>query len=261
MASENRFWTYNFVLAISLSRIGIGLFQSISGPTLPVLAKNVGQDPKTVSWIFTGQAIGFVIGSILAPITSQKFDGMLQLAVSLAVCGVSLGVMPFIVDFWLLIIIIAIGGIIVGFNDAIIQQILLRVWGEEDSASILQLHHFTYSIGAFIAPLLVSPFYGAEEDVDELCNRVDENDDNSGNGDSGSDIWIPYLICFGYIIAVVLYMVVLYFKNIISRLNTSHSTTIDTRNWVFVHPLCLINSPMFKSVKINHVSDILLMFN
>lgn len=48
MASENRFWTYNFVLAISLSRIGIGLFQSISGPTLPVLAKNVGQDPKTV---------------------------------------------------------------------------------------------------------------------------------------------------------------------------------------------------------------------
>lgn len=129
---------------------------------------------------------------------------MLQLAVSLAVCGVSLGVMPFIVDFWLLIIIIAIGGIIVGFNDAIIQQILLRVWGEEDSASILQLHHFTYSIGAFIAPLLVSPFYGAEEDVDELCNRVDENDDNSelvvykfitvtSFVFSSSTIWPPYL--------------------------------------------------------------------
>ena len=104
---------------------------------------------------------------------------MLQLAVSLAICGVAIGVQPIIVDFWLLIIIITIGGIIIGFNDAMIQQILLRVWGEDDSASILQLHHFTYSIGAFLAPLLVSPFYGPDEDVDKLCNRVDNDDDNS----------------------------------------------------------------------------------
>ena len=47
---------------------------------------------------------------------------MLQLAVSLAICGVSIGVQPFITDFWLLIIIITIGGVIVGFNDAIIQE-------------------------------------------------------------------------------------------------------------------------------------------
>ena len=158
---------------------------------------------------------------------------MLQLAISLAICGVSIGVQPFIVDFWLLILIIAIGGIIIGFNDAIIQQILLRVWGEEESASILQLHHFTYSIGAFLAPLLVSPFYGTDVDIDELCNRASE-DNNSGDNDSSSDIWIPYLICCGFIIAVVLYMVVLYCKNIMSRLNTSHSTTIDTRNGVLL---------------------------
>ena len=132
---------------------------------------------------------------------------MLQLAVSLAICGISIGVQPFIVDFWLLIIIITIGGVIVGFNDAIIQQILLRVWGEEDSASILQLHHFTYSIGAFLArdwlsfaensfflefseigkipfqaPLLVSPFYGSDEDADELCGNKDPDDDNRCEG-------------------------------------------------------------------------------
>ena len=46
---------------------------------------------------------------------------------------------------------------------------------------------------------------------------------------SGSDIWIPYIICCGYIMAVVIYMFILYMKNIISRLNTSHSETIDTR--------------------------------
>ena len=52
------------------------------------------------------------------------------------------------------------------------QQILLRVWGEQDSASILQLHHFTYSIGAFLAPLLVSGFYNTDENTqDELCGR------------------------------------------------------------------------------------------
>ena len=53
-----------------------------------------------------------------------------------------------------------------------------KVWGESESASILQLHHFTYSIGAFLAPLIVAPFYGTDEDdVDSICNFDQDSDD------------------------------------------------------------------------------------
>ena len=41
--------------------------------------------------------------------------------------------------------------------------------------------------------------------------------------------------------AVVIYMFILYMKNIISRLNTSHSETIDTRIGMWGLALCLIN--------------------
>lgn len=40
----------------------------------------------------------------------------------------------------------------------------------------------------------------------------------------------PYLICAGFIGAVTLYMFFLYFKDVISKISTSHEDTIDNRN-------------------------------
>ena len=41
----------------------MGIFNSITGPTLPVLAQHVCKSPTTVSWIFSGRSVGFLIGS------------------------------------------------------------------------------------------------------------------------------------------------------------------------------------------------------
>ena len=79
---------------------------------------------------------------------------MLMLSLSVLFCAVGLALMPILTDLWLLIIIVTITGIIAGYIDAAIQCIMLKVWGSKKSASILQLHHFTFSIGAFLAPLL-----------------------------------------------------------------------------------------------------------
>lgn len=56
---------------------------------------------------------------------------------------------------------------------------MLKVWGPTKSASILQLHHFTFSVGAFLAPLLVSPFYVQNEDED-VCSTDEEDILNCG---------------------------------------------------------------------------------
>jgi fucose permease len=79
---------------------------------------------------------------------------MLMLSLSVLLCAVGLALMPILTDLWLLIFIVTITGIIAGYIDAAIQCIMLKVWGSKKSASILQLHHFTFSIGAFLAPLL-----------------------------------------------------------------------------------------------------------
>ena len=56
----------------------------------------------------------------------------------------------------------------------ILKSILLRVWGEDASASYLQMHHFTYSVGAFLAPLVVAPFY--ESSAEDLCDSENNQD-------------------------------------------------------------------------------------
>ena len=118
---SSKLWTFSFLAAISLSRIGIGLFMSIPGPTLPVLSQNVATDPETVSWMFTGIALGLLLGSIMAPGLSKLCDPMLQLSLSQGFIGIFTGVVPILTDFSLLVVILTLGGVIVGFNDALIQ--------------------------------------------------------------------------------------------------------------------------------------------
>ena len=105
-----------------------------------------------------------VIFSILQSLAFHKalspvFDNfgvsqMLMLSISVLLCGLGIAVMPILTDLWLLIVIVTLTGIITGYIDTAIQCIMLKVWGAKKSASILQLHHFTFSIGAFLAPLL-----------------------------------------------------------------------------------------------------------
>ena len=102
------------------------LKQSITGPTLPVLSQNVATDPEKVSWMFTGRAIGLLLGSILAPGLSKACDHMLQLSLSLGIIGICTGVVPILTDFWLLVVIVTLGGVIVGFNDALIQEYFMK---------------------------------------------------------------------------------------------------------------------------------------
>ena len=65
---------------------------------------------------------------------------------------------PVVVDFWLLIILILLPGYFAGYLDAAIQAILLQVWGPEKSRPLIQSFHFMYTIGAFLAPIIIKPF-------------------------------------------------------------------------------------------------------
>ena len=69
--------TISFLLVISLSRIGVGILNSIEGPTLPTLARHVGHPPSDLGWIFTVRSFGFILGSAIPPILRHRLDDML----------------------------------------------------------------------------------------------------------------------------------------------------------------------------------------
>jgi len=105
---------------------------------------------------------------------------------------------------------------------------MLKVWGSKKSASILQLHHFTFSVGAFLAPVLVAPFYSQSES-DDICNlESDENDQNCGIPEN-NEILIPYEISAGFIFLVSIGMLYLYFKDITNKIKETNVDDTDTR--------------------------------
>ena len=52
-----------------------GIFMSISGPTLTILAQNVCKSPETLGWIFTARSIGFLVGALIPSIV-EKYNGV-----------------------------------------------------------------------------------------------------------------------------------------------------------------------------------------
>jgi len=225
---EERYLKWIFLLVMSSVRIGMGIIYSITGPTLPVLAEHLCQTPDTVGWILAGRSAGLLIGSLLAPMVDKtdKLSHMFLLFISAAVCGASLGIIPILEDLWIMILVISITGIMLGYIDAAIQVIILKIWGSTKSASIIQLHHFTFSIGAFIAPLIVRPFF---ENSDEgVCDAGSDPEACNGIGDKNI-ILTPYLIGMAIMLTAAALVLWLFCINIVERIKGDEEVECETR--------------------------------
>nr|XP_039250736.1 sodium-dependent glucose transporter 1C-like isoform X1 [Styela clava] len=158
MARQNKLVGLMLTLSISIIRIGMGYFISVAGPILLHLADNVGVSVGTVSYIFVGGSIGVVIGSIFGAVMRRrmnpKFRHLYTFGFAAFLLGTTSPVVPFIKSLWLLFLIYLIGGIVYGYLDAGLQALILKLWNEKSSRSHIQLFNFTYSIGAFAAPLI-----------------------------------------------------------------------------------------------------------
>ena len=91
-----------FILAIVGARVAMGIFFSITGPTLPTLAENVHSTVTTVSWVFAGRSIGFYIGAFAPYFLNRYFHPMLTLTISVLALGGLMITIPTITALWLL---------------------------------------------------------------------------------------------------------------------------------------------------------------
>jgi len=69
---------------------------------------------------------------------------MLQLSISLGIIGICTGVVPILTDFWLLVVIVTLGGVIVGFNDALIQEYFMKPKIVQKQAQSLKRFHWIF---------------------------------------------------------------------------------------------------------------------
>ncbi|XP_076818627.1 sodium-dependent glucose transporter 1A-like [Clavelina lepadiformis] len=250
----------SLVVIISLTRIGHGLFMSLSGPTLLYLVDNVNGTVSQVSAMFTGRSAGFFVGTILFGLVKKrwpKYKPLTTIAVQIVIAGVLVLIVPWLTNLALLIVDTTIIGLMFGFFDAGLQSIYLQLWGEKGSRPYLQSFHFFFGVGAFLAPIISAPFLEMADQVsdDDTCpgtvdgvsvTTVSYNDTSSPTSPSPYEGLNPvswtYIISGAYTIVIGVIMFVSAVLRIEDKIKTNHEASAESRReepirdvvWLFI---------------------------
>ncbi|OBS67853.1 hypothetical protein A6R68_03606, partial [Neotoma lepida] len=153
-------WFTTVVLCAAF--LGLGLSIAILGPTFPDLARNVNQNISSLSFIFVGRASGYLCGSMIGGVLFGCINHFLLLGVSLSATTIGLYLTPFCRTAVLLVVMMSVFGISMGILDTGGNILILDLWGDE-GAPHMQALHFSFALGAFLAPLLAKLAWSTTE--------------------------------------------------------------------------------------------------
>ncbi|XP_006879218.1 PREDICTED: sodium-dependent glucose transporter 1-like [Elephantulus edwardii] len=223
---------------------------AILGPTFQDLATNVNSNISSLSLIFVGRAFGYLSGSIVGGILFDCMNHFLLLGFSMLATTVGLYLVPFCKRVILLIAMMYIFGAAMGILDTGGNVLILAVWGDK-GAPHLQALHFSFALGAFVAPLLAKLALGTSVSA-ENHTEIDFHNysalNQSSQADSESVFGIPenidllwaYALIGTYIFVVSLFFCVLFVKKSSKRENAKEFAQRSRRAKYHKALLCLL---------------------
>lgn len=147
----------------------LGLSMAIVGPTLRLLACRTGSTAEAMGWLFFTGSTGYTVGTLLG---GRLFDrvrrGHALLGGSELVAAALLALVPAASSLWLLLALVFCRGLLEGMVNTGGNTLLLWTHGEAASPYINGLH-FSFGVGAFLAPLVVAAFLGPGASADAAC--------------------------------------------------------------------------------------------
>ncbi|KAM4866342.1 LOW QUALITY PROTEIN: sodium-dependent glucose transporter 1C-like [Thomomys bottae] len=142
-----------------------GLSIGILGPTFQDLATNVNRNISSLSSIFVSRASGLLCGSMISGVLQDHMNPFILLGISMLVITISLYITPFCKSAVFLIGIMPVLGASVGALDTGGNVLILALWGDK-SPPHMQALHFSFALGAFLAPLLAKLALGPSGSAD-----------------------------------------------------------------------------------------------
>jgi FHS family Na+ dependent glucose MFS transporter 1 len=134
--------------------IVLGLIASAYGPTLPDLAEQTGSTLKQISTIFSGSALGYILGSFLGGWLYDRRKGHPVLVVTLSAFAFLLILLPLAPSLGLLVVIALTLGFGMGILDVGGNTLIVWLFGREVGPYMNALH-LAFGLGAFLSPLLI----------------------------------------------------------------------------------------------------------
>ncbi|XP_052792146.1 sodium-dependent glucose transporter 1-like [Mya arenaria] len=141
------------------------------GPALPDLQIVAGVSLAQATWLFTGFALGYLGGCLLAGFIQDKFNPRLMLFLFTTGTAITIGLLPWIPEIIAMVIIRVINGICIGGQDTGIHTMLFATWAKE-GGPFVQMTHCLSAVGGILSPLVTQPFVSKQK-VEEELDGVD----------------------------------------------------------------------------------------
>ena len=139
--------------------ICLGLSIAAIGPTLPSLAHQTRSSLGDVGLVFLIWSIGYTLGTFFSGRYFDRVPGHLVLGIAQICAALMLVLIPEVYKLWLLLVVLGFKGFGEGFVNAGANTLLIWTHGEKVSPFMNGLH-FSFGLGAFIAPILVAQAVG-----------------------------------------------------------------------------------------------------
>lgn len=143
------------IVAYFLAFIALGLTSAALGPTLPGLAEQTSTQLSGISFLFATRSLGFLAGSILAGRVFDRFSGHPIILTMLLFMSISLALIPFMRELWLLTAVMFIAGMAESGIDVGSNTLLVWRFGEKVGPYMNSLHFF-FGLGAFLSPIIIA---------------------------------------------------------------------------------------------------------
>jgi FHS family Na+ dependent glucose MFS transporter 1 len=142
-------------LTYAICYIGLGIGVSSLGPLLPFLADNVSVSLGVISFAFTAQNLGYLLGSVGGGWLFDRFKSHTLMILSLCLM-IAMGVLiPFMNWFSLLLVILFLLGLGLGALDVGANVSLVWIYQSRVGPFINALH-FSFGLGGFLSPIIIS---------------------------------------------------------------------------------------------------------
>ncbi|NWX11115.1 MFS4B protein, partial [Caloenas nicobarica] len=151
--------------ALCAAFLGLGMSIAVLGPTFPNLAANVHKNVSDIYYIFVGRSLGYLGGSVVGGLLFDCMNARLLLALSMFGTTVGLYGIPWCKKSLLLTVLMSVVGASMGILDTGGNILVLNTWGAE-AGPHLQALHFSFAVGAFVAPILAKMALGGSESKD-----------------------------------------------------------------------------------------------
>jgi FHS family Na+ dependent glucose MFS transporter 1 len=142
----------------------VGISSAIFGPSLLKLVEQTSSSIKVLSYLFSGGAFTYLLGSWLAGRLFDRFEGHKLLFRILPVIGITLILVPFIQDPWILVGIGMVMTLAAGMVDVGGNTLLIRIQ-DIDLGPVMNGLHFFFGLGSFLAPLVLAGSIQATNEI------------------------------------------------------------------------------------------------